>query len=390
MILSRLAAVFQKEVLDGVRDRRSMLTALLYPLMAPLTLGMLFSQLAQVEGTEAPPLSIPVIGAENAPTLVDYLRQHDVTIEPAPEDPEAAVLSGKEAVILRIPIDFKERFNAGKPAIVEVIEDGSRVEQVASVRRLKGVLGGWSGSIGAARLAARGVAPDLGRVLDVDDVDLSTPKTQAGRLLEMVQMLVLFAAFICNVYVAIDTTAGERERRSMESLLINPVPRWAIVVGKWLATCLFGAAGVALTILATGVAVAFAPMEKIGLSIQANVPLGVDLFLTVLPVVFLAGSFQILVTSFARSFKEAQTWVSFSSLLATLPGMVLMLHPFGKEPWMTCVPVLAQELIMGAIMRGDPVTGLDVGTSLVSSAALTAVFLAMTVGLFKREGITAR
>lgn len=192
------------------------------------------------------------------------------------------------------------------------------------------------------------------------------------------------------MYVAIDTTAGERERRSMEPLLITPAPRLGLVVGKVLAAATFGAAGVALTIVATGVALALAPLEQIGARVDVSPLMGLVVFGTTAPLVLFAASFQVLLASFARSFKEAQTLVSVSALLGMIPGMMLTLSPFGREAWMMAVPVLSQQLLTGALARGEYVPALHqlaaAGTTL-GAAGLCAL---ATVALFRREAITAR
>lgn len=387
--LRQLRAVYGKEVLEGVRDRRSLLTALVFPMLGPLTVGLLISQIAGTVSRPAP-VDLPIVGAENAPGLVAWLEDRRVNVVPAPEDPERSVRQGEHPVVLRIPADYAERFSSLEPAIVEVVQDSSRHEAHGDIRRVERLLGGYSSEVGRLRLLARGVSPDISEALLVDGVDVSTPEGSAAAFVEMVDMMVLLAAFFCNMYIAIDTTAGERERRSMEPLLLNPVPRTVLVVGKWLAGATFGGAGVVVTIFATGAALARAPLEEIGARVDLSLAMGLAVFGVTVPLLLFAAALQIMVCSFARSFKEAQTLVSLTALLGMAPGMILTLNPFGREPWMMGVPVLAQQIMAGALARGEAIPIAQQALAVASTVGSALVFVAVTVALFRREQITSR
>ena len=383
----QVGVIVRKELLDGVRDRRSLVTALLFPLMAPLGVGLLVTQIARSAGGEGD-LRLPIQGREHAPMLVGFLEEHGVDVEDAPADAEAAIRSGEETVVLRIPADFAEDFRSGRPATVEIIRDSSRPEGHALARRTKAAVEAWSGQIGALRLLARGISPDVARPVATDEVDVATPETTAAMLLAVVNMTILLAAFFCNMYVAIDTSAGERERRSLEALLLNPVPRHALVFAKWTATAIFGAAGVALTVMASGLALARAPLERIGANIDVTVGLGLTVLAVVLPVSLFAAALQLGAASFARSFKEAQTWLSLTALIGTVPGMVLALHPVRGDTWMMAVPVLGQQLILDALVRGAVIPVLHQGLAAGSTLGVGGLCLAGTVWLYTREGMT--
>lgn len=387
--LRQLRAILGKEIVEGLRDRRSLLTALLFPLLGPMSVGVVIAQIADTVSSPAP-VELAVVGAENAPELMTWLREHGVSPLPPPDDPERAVREGKVPVIVRVPDDYRERFAGTRPAVVEVIQDSSRPEGRGDVGRVRALLEGYSAQVGNLRLLARGVSPEVAVALTVDAVDTATPERQASAFLDLVEMMILLSAFFCNMYVAIDTTAGERERRSMESLLVNPVPRGVVVLGKWLATSVFGAAGVGVTILATGVVLARAPLEDIGARVDTSVAMGLAVFGVTVPLLLFAAAFQVMLCSFARSFKEAQTWVSLSSLVGTLPGMILTFQPFARAPWMLAVPVLSQQLLAGALARGEAVGVGEQALAAGGTLLLAAVCLAVTVWLFRREGITAR
>lgn len=385
--LRQLRAVVVKELRDAVRDRRSLVSGLLYPLLAPASTALMLSKIAETQA-DPPAVEIAVVGEENAPALVEFLRSAEVVVHPAPADPEFAVRSGAEKVVVRIPEDFEERFRAARVVDVEVLVDTSRDESKRVLRRTEDLIEGWGGQVASGRLMARGVDPGAVQVLQVDRVDLTNPEKEAGRILGTSTMLVMLASFVCSMYLAMDTTAGERERRSLEALLINPVPRGLVVLGKYVATTLFGLAGVALTILTSGLALENAPLEELGVRLNLSAWTALAMFLLYAPVVLLAASAQMLVASFAKTFKEAQTYVGFLVLLPTIPGMFSALNPVDPQAWHMLVPVWAQQVLADAMVRGNPLPTsfqpIAAGGTVLSALAC----LAGTVALFRREGMT--
>src|SRR6185437_11580465 len=186
------------------------------------------------------PMVLPVSGAQYAPNLVAALRQADVKIEPAPADPERAVREQDADVVLRITPHFADAWNKGQTAQVEVIYDESQSDSRSAARRLHALLDGLSARTGALRLVARGLSPSLQQPIVVAERDQSTPQSRSGVLFAMLPYFFI----IGGMAMAIDTTAGERERQSLEPLLVNPVPRWKILAGKLATTTTFALATV--------------------------------------------------------------------------------------------------------------------------------------------------
>ena len=381
-----LRAIVTKEVIDGLRDKRSLLSALLFPFLGPVLIAVMLTTIVNDED-DTEPLVLPMVGAEYAPSLVTFLESQGVQIEDAPEEPEIAIRDGDLDVVLVISEDYGERFEEGFPASVQLIMDKSRTSARTNIERAKQLVAGYSGQIGTLRLLARGISPGLVNPLAIDEVDLSTPQKRAASLLDMITMFVVLSAFFCNMYIAIDTSAGERERRSLEPLLINPVPRPVMVLGKWIATVVFGTLGMLLTLIFMGTVMSRVPVEEIGLRIALGPDLLFETLIIVLPLALLAGALQLLVSSFARSFKEAQTYLSFTLFLPMLPGIILSFNPVKSETWMMLVPMLGQQLLVSDRLRGDPLELLRFGLATSSTLVVTAVLLAATVALFERESI---
>ena len=203
-------AVLVKEVIDGTRDRRALLSALIFPLSSPIMIAVMMNFLADPTDLTGK-IDVPVIGAEHAPMIVAALEDNGMNVVEAPENPKEAVRFGKEEVVISIPKNFNERFEQSKPVYIEVILDESRVVSQKRVARIQSQIQRLSMEIGMKRLIARGVDPSVAHPVIVSPVNMATPRTKGANLLEMVGMFSVMAAFLCNMYVAIDATAGERE-----------------------------------------------------------------------------------------------------------------------------------------------------------------------------------
>jgi sodium transport system permease protein len=378
--------VWRKELGDGLRDRRSLMSALLFPLFGPVLIAFLFNNIVSMHSTEKP-LELPVAGKENAPGLIAHLEESGVGIVPAPEDPEAAVRDGDLDMVLLIPPGYGKQFREATPARLELVIDSSRSDASTPVRRVKQRIEAYGSQIGALRLLARGVHPQVAQAVDLHEVDMATPERIAANMLNMVPMFVLMAAFIGGMYVATDAAAGERERGSLEPLLLTPVSRVSLVTGKWLATTTLSGVGVVLTAVGSAVALTRVPLEEIGVELRFG---GSDLWwlaIALLPLAPLAAAVQLVVATFARSFREAQTYLSVLMLLPMLPGMILTFRPAASELWMMFVPALSQQALVMDVLRGEPAVPAHFAIAGAVSLLLSIAAVRMTAWLFEREKI---
>ncbi|MEE9382515.1 MAG: ABC transporter permease [Nannocystaceae bacterium] len=384
--------VLAKELRDAVRDRRSVLSALIFPLLAPAMIYFSFGAAADMSRTPDR-IEIPIVRANHAPHLVQWLQQHGAHALPAPENPRESVSAGEHDAVLIIDPDYPQRFTSGLPAAVELVADGSRKDAAAVVRRLEALLGAYAQEIGSLRLLARGINPALAQPLAVSKVETASSQKLTARLLSFIPMFVVMSAFICGMQVAVDTTAGERERGSLEPLLLNPVPRGIIVVGKWLAATVFSALGVTLTLIVCMVVFVRLPLHELGLNLDLGTPELVGILAGTLPVAFMAAGLQVLVASFARSFKEAQVYLSLLTFVPVLPGMLLMIYPANSQgpmawmAWMAWIPGLAQQVLLSDVLAGE-VGGIGVFLAAGLSALAVGVgCVAWTAKLFRNERI---
>ncbi|MBS0438657.1 MAG: ABC transporter permease, partial [Proteobacteria bacterium] len=374
--------VFLKEVRENIRDRRTVINTLFVgPLMAPLIFVLLINTLVTRELSKAEkPLPLPVVGAQYAPNLIAALEQNNVEIKPAPADPDAAVRNQDADVVLRIDADYAKAWDKGEPAQVEMIYDASQQDARGPTERLKKLIEGYGQRTGALRLLARGLSPSILKPVVIADRDQSTPQSRAGLMFAMLPYFFILGGFIGGMALAIDTTAGERERQSLEPLLANPVPRWKILGGKLMATTAFAITTVALSIVAFAVVGQFLPTEKIGMSLTLGPRFIIATVFVMLPLAALLGALQTLVAAFAKSYREAQTYLSLLMLVPIIPTLLLSILPIKTQLWMYSVPLLGQQVTIMRLMRGDP----------VSDMALLICFVCTSIAAFVVCAITAR
>ena len=246
--MKTLLIVWKKELRELIRDRKTlMLSLLMGPILAPLLiigLAKIGESKAQEQMEQA--LEVAIVGAEHAPSLVAWLDGEGIERKDV-ADPAAAIRSQAEDAYLRIGDDYAAQWRAGKPALVEIVHDSTRRDSEIPVQRLESALQRYNQTVGSLRLLSRGVNPQVAAPLMVSHKDLSTPEARGATLAAAMlpYMLILFA-FLGSMQLVLDTTAGERERQSLEPLLATPAARGAIVSGKIAAACSLGVAALLL------------------------------------------------------------------------------------------------------------------------------------------------
>lgn len=381
-----IRAVFRKELRDHLRDRRSLASALAGPLLGPLLLAVMLTLMASWFRQDKP-LELPVVGREHAPSLMAFLERYGAKLSEAPKDYEALIQAGKLDAVLVVPQDYAKDFTSGRTAEVQLVVDNSRNQARNTIRRARTLLSGYSGLLSSQRLFARGVAPELAMPVRVEEVDLSTPERMAATALNMIPIFLIFAAFMGGMHVAIDTTAGERERGSLEPLLLNPISRGALVVGKWLTTVLMACVAVFICLVAFLVVTRRVPLQDLGIKAYFDGPAVLGMLAAVLPLTLMSSALQMLLATYARSFKEAQTYLQLFQFVPTLPGMVLAISPVQSKLWMFGVPVLGQQVLVGEVMRGEVLGPLPYVLSALSCGVLSVVCLALTTRMLREERI---
>jgi sodium transport system permease protein len=230
----RALTVYRKEVTDALRDRRTLLVVLLSSvLMGPLILIALSALIASFE-SRAEKREVVVAGIEHAPTLVNYLQRQTYTVKPAPADYEAQLRASKFAdPVVVVGKDFEAQLALGESPLVELVSDSANRQAETGTGRITRLLNGFGRERAALALALRGVSGELLEPMQVEERDLASTQTRATQITGMLPFFVIMAVLYGALNAGLDTTAGERERGSLEPLLMNPAPRLALVLGKW-------------------------------------------------------------------------------------------------------------------------------------------------------------
>jgi sodium transport system permease protein len=383
---------FVKEIVDNFRDRRTLVSALLMgPLFGPILFAFVInlSVKQSLENAEQS-LELAVIGGEHAPNLVAFLESRNINIEDGPEGRQSAIdaVSGGESdVIVIIPEDFGDKLADMIPATVEVITDQANTQAERQTRRATRALQAYSQQIAGMRLSIRGVNPTLMRPLNIDEVDVSTPSGRSAILLGMLSYFFLFALLTGGMNLAIDATAGERERGSLEPLLCLPVKRDHLIFGKILAACFFMAISVSLSLTTFHFVLQFMPLQELGMTPNFGLDVVLLAFLLLVPFALVGASLMTLVASFTKSFKEAQTWVSVVLLAPTLPILIVSILQVRPSTALMFVPSLSQHLLLVGLVRNEPLNMLHVAVSVTGTLAVGALLTWVCARLYRREGL---
>ena len=385
-----LITVFAKEFMENLRDRRTLVSALLFgPLFGPLLFGLMVSRMLNQSVAESDePLKLTISGSEYAPGLTRYLETQGVKLTKAnlsENGARAAVRGGSVPVVLIIPKEYGPRFSAAAPAPVLLVADSADSQTRKSADRARNILGGYASSIAQLRLQIRGVNPLLAVPVAVNDVDVATPTGRAVVVLGFMTYFVLFAVLMGGLYLAIDSTAGERERGSLEALLSLPVARSSLVGGKILATCAYMCISLALSLSAFVCVFRFVPLERLGMSANLSAGTALIFFAICLPFVPLGAALMTFVASFTRSYREAQTYLTTVLLVPTLPIAFASIYSLKTQSSLMFIPSLSQHLLMTSVLKDEAVAALDVWVSAAASLAVALVLMVLTARHWRRE-----
>lgn len=381
-----VVTVFRKEAVDGLRDRKALMSAMLFPVFGPV-LAYIFINLMINMGSTTEDLVVPVVGMDNAPHLMQYMRERGVRLERFDGDAREAVSEQHQEFVLIIPDAYAGQHADGHASVVELVSDSSRTDARQSVRRVRGLINGYSQNIAALRLIARGVSPEVMRVVTVADIEIASKQQIAAQALTFVPMYIVMAAFVAGMGIAVDATAGERERSTLEALLIHPVAGVQIIIGKWLAASAFASFGMLLALILNLVVLYQVPLEKIGLTYSIRAPQIVGMIASTLPLAFLATSMQTLLGIFAKSFKDAQSYIGLLIMLPILPGILTMFSPMVTKTWMYAVPGLSQHLLLTGVMGGENPELIAYVLAAVTTFIFAMMFVSITARLFNRESV---
>jgi sodium transport system permease protein len=326
-------------------------------------------------------VTLAVVGGQHAPALMSWLQQQaGVTVTDGPANPEEAVRTRTQDIVVVIADDFAKAFNASRPAQVRIVADGSRQDMRARLNRVRGLFQQYNNQIGSLRLIARGISPAVASPLQIEDVEVSSAQQRAAMVLGIIPLFLMIAAT--------DSTAGERERGSIEALLVNPAPRGAIAAGKWAAGTVTAIASVFLSAVLLFALFQYIPLQDLGLRFRLGWNELLGMLIIVLPLCPFIVALQMYVATYAKSFKEAQAYLSYLMMAQMIPGMMVTMNTtMMKAAWLYYVPWVGAQTLLTDVIGNKPINPLIPVVVGALHVAIAVAAINATARLLHREKI---
>lgn len=390
--MSPIFTVFLKEFRENLRDRRTLLSALILgPLLGPLLFaGALSLNIEQGTVKNDRPVPLAVSHSDRAPNLLAFLHQYGVDVKSVGLDDasaRSAIRAHRETLVLLIPDQFGKRLGSGEPAPLVLYADSSDPSNGRNLGRVRVLLEQYGVLIARLRVQARGIDPMVLAPIVVQDVDVSTPASRSVLVLGTLSYLMLLTMLMGGMYLAIDTTAGERERGSLEPLLTVPVKRQHLIYGKILATCAYMVVSLSLTVTAFAVVLQHVGLEQFGMTVNFGPLVALEVVLFVLPLVPLGAALMTIVAAFTRTYREAQTYLGLVLLVPTLPLVFAGMLGLRPTAALMAVPSLSQHFLITSLLRDEPVSALFFAISVVTTLAVGGVLMLVAGRLYDREAL---
>ncbi len=368
-----VVTVYVKEITDALRDRRTLLMVLISSvLLGPLVLVAISALVASFEA-RAEQREVLVAGLDHAPTLRNFLERQTYIVNEAPADYAMQLRRSKLAdPVVVVPADFEAALSRGDAPVLEIVSDSANTRSQAGAGRIERLLNGFNRERATVGLALRGVSPELLESVQIDERDLASTQTRATQITGMLPYFVMMAVLYGALNAALDTTAGERERGSLEPLLMNPAERWTLVLGKWAAVA---SVGMLIAVLSS---FSFLPgqwllrSDTLAAMFQYGFREAALFLVLLLPFAAALSALLMAVAIRCKSFKEAQASSSLVILFVSLLPLANVFNLGGEEPWHVWVPALAQNLLMTRVLKGEGFSALQVLIPLGVCAVLTA------------------
>ncbi|GGP47568.1 ABC transporter permease [Shewanella saliphila] len=366
--MKMILAMVRKELIDAARDKRSVMAGLYYAIGTPLIMcGLFMVLIGQLSSPED--LSINIKNANNAPDLVRYLSNNGINHA----DDEQA-----NKITLTISDDYAANMAKAKPAEVLLVADNSDEKIQKSIRRLERQLQAYSAEMGSLRLIARGINPGITQPIKINVEDKATADSKGGMILGLAIFTMMYSVFISGMNLAIDTSAGERERNSLALLLSHPMSTRELVLGKIIAVTCFAMLGLILILLVSKVAYPFVPWQEIGFTVNISHDFMGLMLLIGIPVALMAATLQLYVSFMAKTFKEAQ---SYLTMVLFVPLALSMAASYNIAPdVLQWLPVSGQQQALMDFIKGREIPMMQL---IVSSVATLIIAVALAAGLEK-------
>jgi sodium transport system permease protein len=396
--------IYRKELTEWLRDRRTLISTVVVPLLLfpLLTAGFAGVAGSLLEKAKTGAIRVMVLGGADSPAVLDELRQlKDFEILPAADNWKEQISSKKLRAAVALPEKFQASLDSGESAEVKIYFHQGDLKSSLDANRIEKSLKDYRDRIVRDRLAARHLPDSLLRPFAVKQENVAPAEKVSGAALGgLIGYMVILLCMTGGMYPAIDLTAGEKERGTMETLLTSPVSRLHIVLGKFALVLTASLATAALSVASMGVSFLLVGKNAAALhtaqsadaqALQLHVSLAsaAAILLLVLPTAVFFSAAMLAIALFARTTKEAQSYLMPMTFLVIIPAVAALLPGIELTPRLAVIPVLSTSLLIKEIISGtyhwNYIALIFASTCLYASAAM---FLA--VKMFQRESVLFR
>lgn len=390
-LFNKIAIVFRKEWRDSLRDNKSLRMTLLMPVyfVGIFVASSLFiiHMSNQSKATNNEPIKLAVVGATQLPSLIDWLHERGVQVEQVGDDAYQKVESGSLGYALIIPKDAHEKFATGESIELALVFDATNNKLQGAIQFVRQQIWSWNGRMGSLRLLSRGISPGIANPVFIRDLNIASDEKMGFFVMASLPMLLVLTAFMASVGFSADMTAGERERRSLESLLITPASSAALILGKWLNSFSLTLLVLLVEVCLLVAAFAYVPFKELGLRVDVSPLELAGVFVALASLALLATGLQFLISLFARSFKDAQTYMGLMVFIPMVPLFYTLFNPSAYADWFRWVPVLGHQVLIKDLLLGGTISAAHFAQLWLVSAVAAAVLLSLTIRQLRKPKI---
>jgi sodium transport system permease protein len=403
MALNNIGIVYRKELTEALRDRRTLITMFVVPLLLfPLLsvgLGAVITNMVNKTKQEKP--KVMLSGGEDSPAVLDGLNKlTTIQIVPLVSDWQDQVVNKQVPVVVEIPAGFEKGLADQKELTVTIHDYEGDLKSEIAKEKIEKFFNEYRDSVVKDRLSAKNIPVAVLKPFEVKSHNVAPPEKSGGALFfgGFIAYVVVFLCLNGGMHPAMDLTAGEKERGTMETILSSPISRAHLVLGKFFLVLTTALATAALSVISMGVSFTIAnalhtkPIQE-GDSATAGFHIGfgaaLSVFIMAIPLAILFASVLLTISAFAKTYKEAQSYIMPLLFMVIIPAIAAIIPGVELTPKLAIVPILnvsllCKELVIGTF-HWNYIAIIFASTCVYAGAAL---FIA--VKMFQRESVLFR
>jgi sodium transport system permease protein len=397
MSARNIGIVYRKELLEALRDRRTLISTILVPiLLFPiLTVGVGYVVAGLIEEADREPARIMILGGTDSPSIVSSLaKSRNLIVVSDPANYVELISNKKIRAAVEIPPGLQT--GAGTDfAPVKIYMYSGDLKSTTAAKRIEDFFNDYRDNLARNRLTAQKLPASFLKPFDIKQQNVVSDEKVAGETVGgIIPYLVIIMCLTGAMYPAMDLTAGEKERATMETILSSPISRTHLVLGKFLLVLTASLVTAALSVSSMGISswvIQHFQDQSSGSAMHIKIGLGAVLavFLVALPLAVMFSAALLTIALFAKSYKEAQSYISPLMIVVIVPAIAAMLPGVELTPRLSLVPILNVSLLCKDLIAGNyhwnSIALIFLSTCLYGGAA---IFIA--VKMFHRESVLFR